>query len=119
MPRRLVDKTLINYNESNDTNNNINHPAWDTDPDANPYHPVHFDGSNKRDSHTKSVINISGTDADYLDDDTEKPALTLVLILLLLGLTNQFLTFAIIQTLMSNNLVIGKIPKQMHNLQQV
>ncbi len=48
------------------TNRSITLPG--TNPDANPYHPLHF---NRGATGTNPVIDIGATDANYLDDDDD------------------------------------------------
>ncbi len=77
VPRELIDSTNIKYNEptsvdsptshTNSYQSKIDHSAWNTNPDENPFHPVHFDGDGKH----EPPASYGMTDADYLDDDDD------------------------------------------------
>ncbi len=47
----------------------VNDSAWDTNPNNNPYHPVHFNGLDNSDNPHPATYNA--TDADYHDDSND------------------------------------------------
>ncbi len=63
-PRRLIDSNQIRYNSPR-RDNDVDHSAWNTDPDTNPFHPVHFDGNGNR----INPITTTYCEPDFDDDD--------------------------------------------------
>ena len=64
-PGRPFDSKTVNYNSPR-SDNDVDHSAWNTDPETNPFHPVHFEGDGTR----TNPITATYCEPDYDDDDS-------------------------------------------------